>query len=148
MLQEFKNFAIKGNVMDLAVGVIIGAAFGSVLGIFGAFFLLSGLGMMWRSSRHTNPALRSDGLWAGLPGVLLGLMQFAKHATPTPIMRKYGQEVSMRRTPTAAANTVSKWTGNARASAPSEAAVSERFGIPMDSISRASPALHRRDRER
>ena len=28
MLQEFKDFAIKGNVMDLAVGVIIGAAFG------------------------------------------------------------------------------------------------------------------------
>lgn len=27
MLQEFKEFALKGNVMDLAVGVIIGAAF-------------------------------------------------------------------------------------------------------------------------
>jgi len=31
MLQEFKNFAIKGNVMDLAVGVIIGAAFGKIV---------------------------------------------------------------------------------------------------------------------
>ncbi|HNI51428.1 MAG TPA: MscL family protein, partial [Accumulibacter sp.] len=27
MLQEFKEFAMKGNVMDLAVGVIIGGAF-------------------------------------------------------------------------------------------------------------------------
>lgn len=31
MLQEFKTFAVKGNVIDLAVGVIIGAAFGKIV---------------------------------------------------------------------------------------------------------------------
>jgi large conductance mechanosensitive channel len=31
LLQEFKNFALKGNVIDLAVGVIIGAAFGKIV---------------------------------------------------------------------------------------------------------------------
>ncbi len=31
MLKEFKAFAIRGNVMDLAVGVIIGAAFGKIV---------------------------------------------------------------------------------------------------------------------
>jgi large conductance mechanosensitive channel len=31
MMQEFKTFAIKGNVMDLAVGVIIGAAFAKIV---------------------------------------------------------------------------------------------------------------------
>jgi len=31
-IQEFKTFALKGNVMDLAVGVIIGAAFGKIVG--------------------------------------------------------------------------------------------------------------------
>ncbi|MGQ0635305.1 MAG: large conductance mechanosensitive channel protein MscL [Planctomycetaceae bacterium] len=31
MLEEFKNFAFKGNVVDLAVGVIIGAAFGKIV---------------------------------------------------------------------------------------------------------------------
>ena len=31
MLKEFKEFAIKGNAVDLAVGVIIGAAFGGVI---------------------------------------------------------------------------------------------------------------------
>ena len=31
MLQEFKEFALKGNVMDLAVGVIIGGAFGKIV---------------------------------------------------------------------------------------------------------------------
>ena len=31
MLKEFKEFALRGNVMDLAVGVIIGAAFGKIV---------------------------------------------------------------------------------------------------------------------
>jgi large conductance mechanosensitive channel len=31
MLEEFKKFALRGNVIDLAVGVIIGAAFGSIV---------------------------------------------------------------------------------------------------------------------
>ncbi len=31
MVQEFKDFALKGNVMDLAVGVIIGGAFGKIV---------------------------------------------------------------------------------------------------------------------
>lgn len=31
MLKEFKEFALKGNVVDLAVGVIIGAAFGKIV---------------------------------------------------------------------------------------------------------------------
>ena len=32
MLKEFKDFAMKGNVVDLAVGVVIGAAFGAIVG--------------------------------------------------------------------------------------------------------------------
>jgi large conductance mechanosensitive channel len=31
MLEEFKKFALRGNVIDLAVGVIIGAAFGNII---------------------------------------------------------------------------------------------------------------------
>ena len=31
MMQEFREFAVKGNVIDLAVGVIIGAAFGKIV---------------------------------------------------------------------------------------------------------------------
>lgn len=31
MMKEFKEFATKGNVMDLAVGVIIGGAFGKIV---------------------------------------------------------------------------------------------------------------------
>ena len=31
MLKEFREFALKGNAVDLAIGVIIGAAFGTVV---------------------------------------------------------------------------------------------------------------------
>ena len=31
LIREFKDFAFKGNVLDLAVGVIIGAAFGKIV---------------------------------------------------------------------------------------------------------------------
>ena len=31
MLKEFREFALRGNVLDMAVGVIIGAAFGSII---------------------------------------------------------------------------------------------------------------------
>jgi large conductance mechanosensitive channel len=34
MIQEFRDFAVKGNVIDLAVGVIIGGAFGKIVGSF------------------------------------------------------------------------------------------------------------------
>src|ERR1700751_1687370 len=38
MLEEFKQFALKGSVVDLAVGVIIGAAFGTIVNsLVGAF---------------------------------------------------------------------------------------------------------------
>ena len=32
VLKEFREFAVKGNVMDLAVGVIIGTTFGKIVG--------------------------------------------------------------------------------------------------------------------
>jgi large conductance mechanosensitive channel len=31
MLKEFKEFAMKGNVLDMAIGVIVGAAFGKIV---------------------------------------------------------------------------------------------------------------------
>ena len=31
MLREFKEFAMRGNVLDMAVGIIIGAAFGTIV---------------------------------------------------------------------------------------------------------------------
>jgi large conductance mechanosensitive channel len=46
MVKEFKEFVMRGNVMDLAVGVIIGAAFGKIVGSLVNDVLMPVLGML------------------------------------------------------------------------------------------------------
>ena len=46
VLEEFKNFALKGNVIDLAVGVIIGAAFGKIVDSLVKHILMPLIGLM------------------------------------------------------------------------------------------------------
>jgi large conductance mechanosensitive channel len=44
MLEEFKRFALKGNVVDLAIGVIIGAAFGKIVESVVGDMIMPGIG--------------------------------------------------------------------------------------------------------
>ena len=44
MLEEFKKFALRGNVVDLAVGVIIGAAFGAIVSAMGGDLIMPVVG--------------------------------------------------------------------------------------------------------
>ena len=46
MLKEFKEFAMRGNVVDMAVGIIIGAAFGAIVGSFVADVLMPPIGLL------------------------------------------------------------------------------------------------------
>jgi large conductance mechanosensitive channel len=46
MLQEFKNFAFKGNVLDLAVATVIGAAFNAIVGAVVDNILMPIIGMI------------------------------------------------------------------------------------------------------
>ena len=46
MLTEFRDFAVKGNVVDLAVGVIIGAAFGKIVASLVEDIVMPGVGVM------------------------------------------------------------------------------------------------------
>ena len=46
MIKEFKEFAMKGNVMDMAVGIIIGGAFGKIILSFVADVLNPPIGFM------------------------------------------------------------------------------------------------------
>ncbi len=46
MLQEFKEFAMKGNVVDLAVGVIIGGAFGKIVSSLVADVIMPPIGVL------------------------------------------------------------------------------------------------------
>jgi large conductance mechanosensitive channel len=46
MMKEFKDFAMRGNVMDMAVGIIIGGAFGKIVSSFVADVILPPIGML------------------------------------------------------------------------------------------------------
>lgn len=46
MLQEFKEFAIKGNMLDMAVGIIIGAAFATVVGSLVSDVIMPPIGLL------------------------------------------------------------------------------------------------------
>ena len=46
IMQEFKSFALKGNVVDLAVGVIIGGAFGKIVSALVENILMPPIGML------------------------------------------------------------------------------------------------------
>jgi large conductance mechanosensitive channel len=45
-MKEFKEFAMKGNVIDLAIGVVIGAAFGKIVSSLVADIITPGLGLL------------------------------------------------------------------------------------------------------
>jgi large conductance mechanosensitive channel len=46
MLREFKEFAMRGNVLDMAVGIVIGAAFGKIVGSFVEDVLMPPIGRL------------------------------------------------------------------------------------------------------
>ncbi|WP_276373887.1 large conductance mechanosensitive channel protein MscL [Chryseolinea sp. H1M3-3] len=69
MLKEFKEFALRGNVMDLAVGVIIGAAFGTIVNsvvndlimpLVGIAFKADFSNLYWPLSEKVSAALATD----------------------------------------------------------------------------------------
>jgi len=46
MMSEFKDFAMKGNVVDMAVGIVIGGAFGKIVSSFVADVLMPPIGIL------------------------------------------------------------------------------------------------------
>ena len=46
MMSEFKDFAMKGNVVDMAVGIVIGGAFGKIVSSFVADVLMPPIGLL------------------------------------------------------------------------------------------------------
>jgi len=46
MLKEFKEFAMRGNVLDMAIGIIIGAAFGKIVSSFVSDILMPPIGLL------------------------------------------------------------------------------------------------------
>lgn len=54
MLDEFKKFALRGNVIDLAIGVIIGAAFGAIVTSFVGDIIMPVIGALTGGLDFTN----------------------------------------------------------------------------------------------
>lgn len=54
MMKEFKEFAVKGNVVDMAVGIIIGGAFGKIVSSFVGGVVMPPIGMMMGGVNFSN----------------------------------------------------------------------------------------------
>ena len=54
MFKEFKEFAVKGNVMDMAVGIVIGAAFGAIVTSFVNDVIMPPVGLLLGNVDFTN----------------------------------------------------------------------------------------------
>jgi len=61
MLKEFKEFAMRGSVVDLAVGIIIGGAFGKIVSSFVTDVLMPPLGMLLGKLDFSNLFIALDG---------------------------------------------------------------------------------------
>ena len=57
MLNEFKAFAMRGNVVDMAVGIIIGAAFGKIVSSFVNDVIMPPIGMLLGGMDFSNLAI-------------------------------------------------------------------------------------------
>ncbi len=89
MLQDFKNFALKGNVIDLAVGVIIGAAFSKIVDSLVADIIMPIIGAITGGIDFSNyfvrlsskvPADVMSYVEAKKAGAVLGYGQFITYA--------------------------------------------------------------------
>ena len=67
MMQEFKEFALKGNVMDLAVGVIIGGAFGKIVDSIVGDLIMPIVSKIFGGLDFSNYYIALAGQAAGLP---------------------------------------------------------------------------------
>lgn len=61
MIKEFKDFAVKGNVIDLAVGVIIGGAFGRIVTSLVNDMIMPVIGLLVGKVDFTNLFISLDG---------------------------------------------------------------------------------------
>ncbi len=57
MIKEFKEFAVKGNVVDMAVGIIIGAAFGKIVSSVVADVIMPPIGLILGGVDFSNLAI-------------------------------------------------------------------------------------------
>ncbi len=76
LVKEFREFAVRGNVADLAVGVIMGAAFGKIVSSFVADVLMPPLGLLIGGMDFTTFHIVLRGAHEKVPAVTLNYGKF------------------------------------------------------------------------
>ncbi len=78
MMQEFKEFAMKGNVVDMAVGVIIGASFGKIVSSLVVDVVMPPIGVMVGGVDFSKLAFTLQAATASSPEVLITYGKFVQ----------------------------------------------------------------------
>ncbi len=76
LLKEFKEFAMRGNVVDMAVGIVIGAAFGKIVSSFVADVLMPPIGMLLGGVDFTGLSITLKEAVGKAPAVTLNYGKF------------------------------------------------------------------------
>jgi len=76
MLKEFKEFAVKGNAVDMAVGIIIGAAFGKIVSSLVADVVMPPIGVLLGQVDFTNLAFTVQQATESAPAVVISYGKF------------------------------------------------------------------------
>ena len=71
MMKEFKQFAMRGNVMDMAIGIIIGAAFGKIVSSIVSDVIMPPIGMLLGGVDFSNLSITLKEGAEGVEPVLL-----------------------------------------------------------------------------
>lgn len=76
MMEEFKAFAIKGNVVDMAVGVIIGGAFGKIVSSFVTDVIMPPIGVLVGGVDFSKLAITIKDAVGDAPAVVISYGKF------------------------------------------------------------------------
>ena len=76
ILKEFKTFAVKGNVVDMAGGIIIGAAFGKIVSSFVSDVFTPALGMLIGGVDFSDLIITLKAAQGDIPAVVIAYGQF------------------------------------------------------------------------
>ena len=76
MISEFKSFAMRGNVVDMAVGIVIGGAFGKIVSSFVADVLMPPIGLLLGNVDFSDLAITMRAASEGVEAVTLRYGQF------------------------------------------------------------------------
>jgi len=76
IIKEFKDFAIKGNVVDMSVGIIIGTAFGKIISSFVADVIMPPIGVLLGGADFSKLAIVVQEAVGDAPAVVISYGKF------------------------------------------------------------------------